>query len=149
MDWSQKVENIISNKRWIKNDTGLWKVQCCKLVRDVEDLMVFIVSDELDGPLYTRVEKISVINNNSELVVFYDGQYGSVLEESEYNAYSEFVTEKEWQALFSGNATAELLKMNMVTDEEGFYIESHEGMERFISDFDEQASEELAEHFNL
>ena len=128
MNWSQKVENIINNKKWIKNDTGLWKVQCCKLVRDDEDLMVFIVSDELNGPLYTRVEKISVINKNSELVVFYDGQYGAVLEESEYDTYSEFVNESEWQALFSGNATTELLKMNMVTDEEGFYIESHEGI---------------------
>ncbi|GEM_PF-1551645 len=149
MNWSKKVENIISNKKWVKNDTGLWKVQCCKLVKEEEDLGVFIVSDELDGPLYTRVEKISVINKNSELVVFYDGQYGSVLDESEYDTYSGLVTENEWKALFSGNATTELIKMNMVTDEEGFYIESHEGMERFINDFDEQASEEIAEHFHL
>lgn len=147
MDWNSKIENIIQNKKWIKNDTGLWKVQCCKLVRDKEELMVFIVTDELDGPAYARVEKMVITNN--ELVVFYDGEYGAPLEENEYENFSDLLTQREWKALFSGNAVSELLDMDIVTEEEGFYIESHEGINRFINNFDEKASEEIAEHFNL
>ncbi|MGY0375038.1 hypothetical protein [Clostridium sp. JNZ J1-5] len=147
MDWNSKIENIIQNKKWIKNDTGLWKVQCCKLVRDKEELMVFIVTDELDGPAYARVEKMVITNN--ELVVFYDGEYGAPLEENEYENFSDLLTQREWKALFSGNAASELLDMDIVTEEEGFYIESHEGVNRFINNFDEKASEEIAEHFNL
>lgn len=149
MDWNSKIESIIKNKKWIKNDTGLWKVQCCKLVRDKEELMVFIVTDELDGPAISRVEKIVVTNNNNELVVFYDGEFDTTLDEEDYDSYSEFFTLKEWSALFSGNAAKELLEMDIVTDEEGFYIESHEGMSRFIGNFDENASEEIAEYFKL
>ncbi|MEA4825808.1 MAG: hypothetical protein VB130_04135 [Clostridium sp.] len=147
MDWNSKIENIIQNKKWIKNDTGLWKVQCCKLVRDKEELMVFIVTDELDGPAYARVEKMVITNN--ELVVFYDGEYGAPLEENEYENFSDLLTQREWRVLFSGNAVSELLDMDIVTEEEGFYIESHEGINRFINNFDEKASEEIAEHFNL
>lgn len=149
MDWNREIEDIIENKRWIKNDTGLWKVQCCKLVRDKEELMVFIVTDELDGPAYARVEKIVVTNNNNELVVFYDGEYGAPLEENEYENFSDLITQQEWKALFSGNAVSELINMNLVTEEEGFYIESYEGINKFINNFDEKASEEIAEHFNL
>lgn len=147
MDWNSKIENIIQNKKWIKNDTGLWKVQCCKLVRDKEELMVFIVTDELDGPAYARVEKMVITNN--ELVIFYDGEYGAPLEENEYENFSDLLTQREWRVLFSGNAVSELLDMDIVTEEEGFYIESHEGINRFINNFDEKASEEIAEHFNL
>lgn len=149
MDWNSKIENIIKNKKWIKNDTGLWKVQCCKLVRDKEELMVFIVTDELDGPAISRVEKIVVTNNNNELVVFYDGEFDTTLDEEDYDSYSEFFTLKEWGVLFNGNAAKELLEMDMITDEEGFYIESHEGMSRFIGNFDENASEEITEYFKL
>lgn len=149
MDWNSKIESIIKNKKWIKNDTGLWKVQCCKLVRDKEELMVFIVTDELDGPAISRVEKIVVTNNNNELVVFYDGEFDTTLDEEDYDSYSEFFTLKEWGVLFNGNAAKELLEMDMITDEEGFYIESHEGMSRFIGNFDENASEEITEYFKL
>ncbi|QGU95622.1 hypothetical protein GOM49_11475 [Clostridium bovifaecis] len=149
MDWNNKIENILNNKKWIKNDTGLWKIQCCKLFKDNEELMLFIVTDELNGPAVTKVEKVVITNNNNELVMFYDNQYDIVLEEGEYEHYSEFLTVREWDALFSGNAVKELLEMDMVSEEEGFYVEPHEGIERFMNNYDERASEEIAEHFNL
>lgn len=149
MNWNKKVESIIENGMWIKNDTGLWKVQCCKLIRDKEELMLLIVTDELDGPALVRVEKIVVTNNDNELVVFYDGEYKVTLDEEEYENYSEVLTREEWDALFSGNATKQLLEMDVVTEQEGFYVESHEGMSRFVDNYDERASEEIAEYFNL
>ncbi|MCY6485202.1 hypothetical protein OW763_12720 [Clostridium aestuarii] len=147
MEWNQKIEDIINNKKWIANDNGLWKIQCCKLVNDEDELMVFIVADELEGPACARVEKVIV--TGSELVLFYDSQYDYVLEESEYDNYSKFITSEEWKILFKGNAIGDLKEMNMISEEEGFYVEPHEGIERYMSNYDKRVSEEIAEHFNL
>ncbi|KYH29041.1 MULTISPECIES: hypothetical protein [Clostridium] len=149
MDWNKKIEDIINNKKWIKNDTGLWKIQCCKLFKDNGELMLFIVTDELNGPAVARVEKVVVTNNSSELVMFYDNEYDAVLEEDEYEHYSEFLTREEWDVLFSGNAAKELFEMDMLSEEEGFYVEPHEGIERFMNNYDKEISEEIAGYFNL
>ncbi|KMJ93104.1 hypothetical protein CBCST_22440, partial [Clostridium botulinum C str. Stockholm] len=62
MNWDNKIEDIIRNDKWIKNDTGLWKVQCSKLFKDEERLKLLLVTDELDGPACAKVEKIVVTN---------------------------------------------------------------------------------------
>lgn len=149
MEWNKKIEDIIKGKKWMRNDSGLWKVQCCKLFRDNEELMILIVADELEGPACARIEKIAVVNNNTELIVFYDNEYDVMLEEDEYENFSEVVSRKEWDVLFEGNATKELIDMGMTLEEEGVYVEPHESVDRFMKNYDEKTSEEIAEHFHL
>lgn len=147
MDWNAKVKDIIKKGKWAKNSITLGRVQCGKLVEDNEKLMLFIVSDILEKPLYTKVEKVLVADN--QIVVFYDGEYGSLLEEEEYDKFSAFLKREEWDVLFGGNTVDRLYKMNMLFEEEGFYIEAHETMEDFLGRYDKDASKEICKEYNL
>lgn len=148
MNWDNKIEDIITNDKWIKNDTGLWKVQCSKLFKDEDRLKLLLVTDELDGPACAKVEKI-VVTNNNDLILFYDDRFDSILKEDEYDKFSKVVNKKEWDTLFTGKATEELVKMNVTSEEKGFYVEPHESVSDFINSYDEKISDELAQHFNL
>ncbi|MCY6369026.1 hypothetical protein [Clostridium ganghwense] len=147
MDWSVKVQKIIDKDKWTKNSITMSRVQCGKLVEENDKLMLFIVSDILDKPFYTRVERVLVADN--QIIAFYDGEYGSLLEENEYNKFSAFFKKEEWDILFGGNTIDRLDKMNMISEEEGFYIEAHETMESFLGRYDKNATEQICTHYKL
>lgn len=151
MNIKEHIKEILENKRWIKNDTGLWKIQCCKLFEEKERLMLLIVTDELNGPSVARVNKIGVLNED-EIVLFYDNEYNSVLEENEYESYSKILTKEEWDILFSGEAAKKLYNINIISDTSGFYVEPHVNMEKFIyecKDYNEKESIEVSKYFNI
>lgn len=147
MDWNEKIEEIIKSGKWIKNDIGMARIQCSKLIKDNEELGLFISSDVYNEPVYARVERIVVANN--EVIIFYDNEYESVLEEKEYEDYSDLFSIDEWNALFGGETVEKLKEMNLISEKEGFYVETHESIESYINHYDEIISEDICEHFNL
>lgn len=90
MDWKKRIKDIIDNNKWVKNDTGVWKVQCAKLFEDNNTLRLILVTDELEGPVSTQVEKI-IVTNNEDLVLFYDERFNSILKEEDYDKFSKVV----------------------------------------------------------
>ncbi|EDS76150.1 hypothetical protein [Clostridium massiliodielmoense] len=148
MDWKKRIKDIVNNNKWVKNDTGLWKVQCAKLFEDNNTLRLILVTDELEGPVSAHVEKI-IITNNKDLILFYDERFNSILKEEDYDKFSKIVNREQWDALFTGEATKNLVAMNVVGSEEGFYVEPHEAINQFVDNYDEKLSEELDKQFNL
>lgn len=148
MDWKKRIKDIIDNNKWVKNDTGLWKVQCSKLFQDNNTLGLILVTDELEGPILAEVEKI-IVTNNEDLVIFYDKIFNSVLKEEDYDKFCKIIDKKQWDALFTGEATKNLVDMDVVISENGFYVESHESINQFTGNYNKSLSEELQKYFNV
>ncbi|MCY6959165.1 hypothetical protein [Clostridium brassicae] len=147
MNWNKKIEDIIRDGKWTKNSIRLGRVQCGKLVEEKGSLALFIVSDILMKPLYTKVEKMVVADN--EIVVFYDEKFGALLEEGEYEKFSRFFNKEEWDVLFGGDTIDRLDKMELIHEREGFYIEPHETMEAYLGKYDQNATKDLCSQYNL
>lgn len=148
MTIDNKIEHIINNNKWIKNDIGMGRVQCVKLVKDSKELLVIIVSNTLSTPISCRVEKIII--SNGEIIVFYDGQYIQRVEKGEYNRYRNFLNENEWNVIFRHDPIKQLYENRMIGEEEKFYAEMHETLERYMErGYDTEASEFLCKKYNL
>ena len=148
MDMTSKIDEFISNGKWIKNDIGMGRVQCCKIVRDEKELLILIVSDTLDTPISVSVEKILVVSN--EIILFYDGQYIQRVEKSEYKRYKHFLSEEEWRVIFEKNIVKELIKNKMISEDKGFYVEMHETLERYMKNgYDEKLTDIICHKYNL
>lgn len=148
MDWIKYLDNILKNKKWVRNDIGMGRVQFVKLMEIEEDLMLIIASDNLEAPFYTRVENLLIVNN--ELILFYDGEYGEMLNKNEYDDYKEYISKEEWNSIFERELSLKLEELNFSSKEEGFYAELHETIEEYMEDqYDEEASEKLREHYGL
>lgn len=147
MSWDSKIKDIIQQGKWSKNSISLGRVQCAKLAKEDEKLILFIVSDILTKPLYTKVEKIVVANN--EIIAFYDEEFATLLEVEDYNKFSDFFKKEEWDILFGGNTIDRLDKMNLLSDKEGIYVEPHESMNSYLEKYDKNATKEICEEYNL
>lgn len=143
-----RIEEFINKGKWIKNDIGMGRIQCAKLVKDIKELMVIIVSNTMDTPVSCRVEKIIVIHG--EILFFYDGQYVQRVEREERNRYKNFLNEEEWNIIFKDNPIENLDKKNMISKEDRFYVEIHESLETYMhNDYDVEASKFICEKYNL
>lgn len=148
MNLDNKIEKIINNNKWIKNDIGMGRVQCVKLVKDSKELLVIIVSNTLSTPISCRIEKIIIAHE--EIVVFYDGEYIQRVEKDEYNRYRNFLNENEWNVIFRNDPVKQLYENHMISEEKGFYAEMHETLEKYMeSGYDAEASEFLCKKYNL
>lgn len=148
MNWIKNIEGIIKNGKWVKNNLGMGRIQFGKLVEIDEELMLFIVSDSFDGPLFARVENMLVSNN--ELIIFYDGEYTENVENTDYDEYSNFFSEEEWDAMYSDTVGDALPDLNIVAKKELFYAELSENVDDYIeSGYDEEATDEICERFNV
>lgn len=148
MDLDSKVEEVINSHKWFKNDIGMGRVQCIKLVKDAKELLVLIASSTLSTPISCRVEKILIVHG--EIIVFYDGQYLQRIEKDEYHRYKNFLNEREWNVIFKEDPVKELFENDMVSKEKGFYAEMHETLEKYMkSEYDIEASELLCKKYNL
>jgi hypothetical protein len=148
MDITNKVDKIIENKKWIKNYIGMGKFQCAKVVKDEKELLILIVSDKSDTPISTRVEKILAVSD--EVILFYDGQYAQKIEKDEFHRYRNFLSEEEWNIILRKDAVEKLVSNNMVSEEEGFYIELHETIETYMNNgYDKQLSDMISTKYNL
>ncbi|AGK98231.1 hypothetical protein [Clostridium pasteurianum] len=148
MKLENKIEEIINNGKWIKNDIGMGRVQCIKPVKDSKEMLVIIVSDTLSTPISCRVEKIIIANG--EIIVFYDGEYIQRVEKDEYDRYRNFLNENEWDAIFRHDPVKHLYENHMISEEKGLYAEMHETLEKYMqSGYDTEASEFLCKKYNL
>lgn len=147
MDNIKRLEDIINRKKWIRNDIGMGKIQCSKLINIKDELLLIISSDVNEKPVWARVEKILVANG--EIILFYDGEYCEELDQEEYVEYSSFIEENEWRTLFEEGNVSKLVKSNMVSSDDGFYVEAHENIKNYEDQFDEEESTKLNEHFNI
>lgn len=148
MNSSRRIDDLIRQGKWIKNDIGMSRVQCFKLLKDEEKLMMIIISEELKIPIFTRVEKIMVVDN--EIVLFYDGQYYERVEKDEYNRYKTYLSSEEWNIILEHNAIEKLGEKNMISEDKGFYAELHETIESYIErDYDKESTKELNYTYNL
>lgn len=147
MDNIKRLEDIINAKKWIRNDIGMGKIQCSKLVNIKDELILIISSDVNEKPVWARVEKILIANR--EIILFYDGEYCEELEQNQYEEYSNFIEENEWKTLFEVGNVSKLVENNMVSSNDGFYVEAHENIKNFEDEFDKEESTKLNEHFNI
>ncbi|KOF57417.1 MULTISPECIES: hypothetical protein [Clostridium] len=125
------IESAVKEGKWIQNDIGGNRIQCFKLVKDENKLMVIIISDKLQCPISSTVEKIMVMDKG--IVLFYDGQYYERVEEKEYNLYKKYITEDEWTIILNSHPVENLIKKDLVSDRSGIYVDVHESIEDYIS----------------
>lgn len=148
MEAVNKIEEIIRKGKWVKNDIGMSRLQCSKIVKDEKELLILIVSNVLDTPIATRVEKIMVVSD--ELILFYDGQYAERIEKDEFERYKNFLSEEEWNIILGRDAVSKLISNDMVNEEEGFYVEMHETIEKYIKNgYDKNSSDMISRKYNL
>lgn len=148
MHMENKIDEFINIGKWIKNDIGMGRVQCSKIVKDEKELAILIVSDTLDTPIAVSVEKILVVSN--EIIIFYDGQYVQKVEKSEYERYKQFLSAEEWNIIFKDDVTKELIKNKMISEEQGFYVAVHETLEKYMKNgYDEKLSNDICHKYNI
>lgn len=142
------IKNLINSKKWVRNDMGLGKVQFLKLILVKEKLMLLLISNEIKGPLYAKVENIGVINE--QITIFYDGEYCELLKEKEYESFKENVTEEEWRVLFHSDVTKDLYELGLVEEEKGFTAQIHENIDTFMeTNVDIKASDDICKQYGL
>jgi len=148
MNYAKNVENIIKSKKWIKNDIGAQRVQYSKLFEIDEELALFIVSNTLEGTLYSRVENLLIVND--ELNLFYNSEFSDILDREEYEDYSDHLSKGEWESIFDNDPGEKLEENGMVSKKEKYYLQSHENIEAIMENgYDEETTETLREYFNL
>ena len=148
MGTENKIDEIINQGKWVKNDIGMGRAQCSKVVKDEKELLLIIVSDTLDTPISVKVEKILVVSN--EIILFYDGQYVQKVEKSEYERYKQLLKVEEWNVIFSKDVIKKLIKNKMISKEQGFYIEIHEKLEKYIKNgYEEDLTNSICDKYNL
>lgn len=150
MNKKDLINEIIKRNKWVKNDIAMGRVICSKLIKtnSEPELMAIITSDQLKKPLAAYIEQILVVKD--ELVLFYDGQYPTEIEKEEYENYKNYFTKDEWEIVFKDNPTLNLLSGGYISKEEGYYLEIHETMEKFMRrGVNEKESEEIKKEFNL
>lgn len=148
MNYCTAIKSLIENKKWVRNDMGVAKVQFLKLILVKEKLMLLIISNNIPEPLYAKVENIMVINE--QITVFYDGEYCITLKEEEYESFKENVRKDEWNVLFHGDVTKDLDELGLVEKEKGFFAELHANTEQFMkANIDRKASEEICKEYGL
>lgn len=147
MDNIKRLDYIIKEKKWIRNDIGMGKIQCSKLINLKGELILIISSEVNEKPVWARVEKILVVNG--EIILFYDGEYCVELEHQEYEEYKEFVEEDEWNCLFEEGNVSKLIEKDLISSNDGFYVEAHENINNYEEEYDDDESNRLNEHFNI
>ncbi|AJA47535.1 hypothetical protein CPAST_c14560 [Clostridium pasteurianum DSM 525 = ATCC 6013] len=148
MDIEYKIEKLIYEGKWVKNDIGMGRIQCVKLVKDSKELLVIIVSNTLNTPVSCRVEKIIIVNG--EIIVFYDGEYMQRVEKEEKDIYKGILNEREWNIIFKDDPVKKLYENNMISNEKGFYIEMHETLEKYMENgYDTEASKFICKKYNI
>lgn len=142
MSSTEIIDNIIKGGKWVKNDIGMGRVQCSKLVRDKEKMMIILISDKIEFPICSQVEKMVVVNG--EIIMFYDGQYYERVEEEEYDRYKDYLSRDEWSIIHGSEPIKKLEEKNMISDTDGFYAEIHETVNKYIErEYDKKATDEL------
>lgn len=147
MDSIKRLEKIIKDKQWIQNDIGMGRIQCAKACIINDELILIICSNISDTPAWARIEKILV--QNDEIILFYDGEYCEKIPYDDYEEYSEFINPEEWSLIFGENVADNLKENNLVSQEDGFYIDVHQNIESYKEEYDEEESEKLNSRFNL
>ncbi|MCR3761897.1 hypothetical protein [Clostridium felsineum] len=148
MDYLKTIEEIIRENKWIRNDIGMGKIQCTKIVKENEKLMAIIVSNKLETPISSFIRKIIVLDG--EIILFYDGEYYEKVEEGEYNRYKDYFSADEWKIIMGNNKTQELVQRDKVSKREGIYVEIHETAKEYInSNYDEKQTNELNNMYKL
>lgn len=148
MDYINIIEGIIKSRRYVRNDIGMGRVQYARLFSLKNELFIIIISNELEGPLITRVERIIIING--EIIVFYDGEYGNIIEKEEKDELKHIIDNEEWNAIFSDDIEKTLEETDLVSTAEGFYAEMHDTIEDYMDEgFEEEISDEICKHFRL
>lgn len=147
MNAQEIIESVINEGKWIQNDIGGSRIQCFKVVKDENKLMVIIVSDKLQCPISSIVEKIMVIDKG--VVLFYDGQYYERVEEREYNLYKEYLTQDEWNIVINKNPVENLIKRNLVSSRSGIFADIHETVSDYMNGkYNKEATDKLNHIYN-
>lgn len=153
MNYIKKLEGLIEEGKYIRNDIGMGRVQHVKPIMMNERLMIIMVSPELEGPIAARIEEIIVLND--EIIVFYDGEFENALSQDEYEDYKENISSDEWNIIFNTDAGEKLEDADLTSRNEGFYAEMHDTIEDYINedyineDYDKTQSEAISRHFDL
>ena len=147
MDAVKRIEKIIVEKKWVRNDIGMGRTQCSKLMNIGDELILIIASATTNRPIWARVEKI--LYENSNLTIFYDGQYCEELNISEYEEYKEYINSYEWNAIFQDNSHLRLDNMKLISTDDGFYIDVHDNLDNYKEEYDIEYSKKINNHFSL
>ena len=148
MNYYVAIDNLVKNKRWVRNDIGLGKVQYLKLISENEKLKILILSNVLPGPLYTNVDNIVVMSD--QITVFYDGEHYETLKEGEYEDFKENITKEEWNTLFHGDVTKDLDELGLVEKEKGFIAQAHDDIQHInTASVNMEISEEICRTYGI
>ncbi|GKU28462.1 hypothetical protein [Clostridium folliculivorans] len=124
---ADRIKVILDRKKWSKNDLDVSWVQLSKLLVIKNQLIVIIKGNTINEPVWAKIENLKEMNG--ELVLYYDGEFETVLTKDEYDEYKEYIGKEEWEALFSLDSLKKLSEMNMI-DDKGFYLEMHANMSK-------------------
>lgn len=147
MDAVKRIEKIINEKKWAKNNIGMGRVQCSKLMRIGNELILIIASTTTNKPIWARVEKI--LYKNSNFTIFYDGQYCEELNVYEYDEYKDYISSYEWNAIFQDNSDLKLDNMKLISRDERFCIDVYDNLDNYKEEFDIEYSKSINNHFSL
>lgn len=145
MNSVKRLENIIQDKKWVRNDIGMVRIQCGKLIRNKEDLILIIAPVMPPEPILARVKKILLVNN--ELKVFYDGENCEKLNINEFQQYKNFLTEDEWNAIYDNDVIIKLESMDMISKRETFDMDVYENIFNYKSDRNRKENKILSKYF--
>ncbi|MEG1002634.1 hypothetical protein [Clostridium sp.] len=140
MDLINSVKEILENKKWIKNDIGMSRVQLAKLMNLNDSLVVLIKTDSKKEPLWAMVEKIIKIND--DVMVFFDGRYDTFISKDEYDDYKNYISQDEWNLLFKEDGIKKIIEKNLI-DEKGFYLDIHDNLRNFDGEYKEDEWEKV------
>lgn len=147
MNNTVRIKKIIDEKKWIKNDIGMGRIQCSKAILVNGELLLIICSEVNHKPVWARVEKILV--SNDEIILFYDGEYCEELELDEFEEYKNYIGRDEWSILFEDENTKRLEELDLISGSDGFYVDVHENIDNYEGEFDEEESEKINSDFDL
>ncbi|MFL0250346.1 hypothetical protein ACJDT4_07905 [Clostridium neuense] len=147
MNAQEIIENVVREGKWIKNNIGATRVQCFKLVEEEKKLMVIIVSDKLECPISSAVEKIMAMDTG--IVLFYDGQYYQRVEKNEYDLYKKYLSKDEWNIVLGNEPIENLIKNDLISDKDEISAEVHDNTEAYISrSYDKSDTDKLNYIYN-
>lgn len=134
MEIFEKINKILNDKKWTKNDIGMSRIQLGKLML-INGNLILLIKAHKNKPIWAMVEKIGCLKGG-DLIIFFDGKYDVNLSKDEYEDYKEYIEKEEWNLLFEEDGIEKIINKGYV-DEKGFYIDIQDNLRGLSENFEE------------
>mgnify|MGYP000075901302 CR=1 FL=1 len=147
MELAVSFPEVMKNKKWIRNNMGMGRMQFIKFAMSENEPVVIMFSDILEKPQCSKVKQFVVKGCN--VIALYDGTNCNELDRCEFGSYADYFEQDEWDVMYEQEAEESLKGMELLNNESGVSAEVYGTIQDHLRLRDNDDSAKLNLLYNL